>query len=156
KVGDVHDMHHYPGPAAPRLEPDRAAVLGEFGGLGLPLENHTWQSQKNWGYRTFKTNAELNDAYLDLIEKLHILIGTDGLSSAVYTQITDVEGEVNGLLTYDRGIVKVDLEQVAAANRRVYTEPPPPPPTIRVIVPTAQDESIAWRYSTKPVQDWYA
>ena len=66
-VGDVSDVHRYPGPGAPKTEPSRAAVLGEFGGLGLPLAGHTWQSQANWSYRGFTSQAELTDAYVDLL-----------------------------------------------------------------------------------------
>ena len=118
-VGDVHDVHSYPGPAAPALEERRAAVLGEFGGLGLPVSGHTWQQEKNWGYRSFTTPDELTAAYLALIDKLGPLIA-NGLSAAVYTQTTDVEIEVNGLMTYDRSLVKMDLAKIAAANRRMY------------------------------------
>jgi beta-galactosidase/beta-glucuronidase len=118
-VGDVHDIHTYPGPAAPPAEEQRAAVLGEFGGLGLPIAGHTWQDEKNWGYRSFKTREELTAAYLGLIEKLGPLV-SDGLSAAVYTQTTDVEIEVNGLMTYDRALVKMDAASIAAANRRLY------------------------------------
>lgn len=118
-VGDVHDVHSYPGPAAPPLEDRRAAVLGEFGGLGLPVAGHTWQDEKNWGYRTFKTRDELTEAYLALIEKLGPMV-SNGLSAAVYTQTTDVEIEVNGLMTYDRAMVKMDATRIAAANRRLY------------------------------------
>ncbi|HEX5473966.1 MAG TPA: glycoside hydrolase family 2 TIM barrel-domain containing protein [Vicinamibacterales bacterium] len=118
-VGDVHDIHVYPGPSAPAPEERRAAVLGEFGGLGLPLAGHTWQEQKNWGYRTFATRDQLTDAYLALIDRLAPLV-TKSLSAAVYTQTSDVEIEVNGLMTYDRAIVKMDRAKVAAANRRLY------------------------------------
>jgi hypothetical protein len=150
-------MHNYPGPNSPKPEPRRAAVLGEFGGLGLPLAGHTWQAERNWGYRSFKTSAELNAAYLDLVQKLHILVGSSGLAAAVYTQTTDVEVEVNGLMTYDRAVVKVDLDEVAAANRRVYTDPPPPPSVIKVVVPTSHDQPIEWRYITsQPADDWFA
>ena len=116
RVGDVNDMHKYPGPGSPQPEANRAAVLGEFGGLGLPVSGHTWQIEKNWGYRSF-TNAEaLTTAYIDLVTKLFPLIDEKGLSAAVYTQTTDVEIEVNGLMTYDRALVKMDLKKVATAN----------------------------------------
>jgi len=118
-VGDVHDLHSYPGPVAPPLEEGRAAVLGEFGGLGLPVRGHTWQAEKNWGYRSFTTPADLTAAYLALIDKLEPLV-TNGLAAAVYTQTTDVEIEVNGLMTYDRALIKMDLAKVIAANRRIY------------------------------------
>jgi hypothetical protein len=119
KVGDVHDVHKYPGPKAPENEPDRAAVLGEFGGLGLPVKGHTWQDEKNWGYRKYETQKELTDAYLALLEKLKPMI-TNGLSAAVYTQTTDVEIEVNGLMTYDRAMVKMDAKKITAANKSLY------------------------------------
>jgi len=118
-VGDVHDVHSYPGPAAPPLETARAAVLGEFGGLGLPISGHTWQAEKNWGYRSFTTQDDLTAAYLALIDKLAPLV-RDGLAAAVYTQTTDVEIEVNGLLTYDRAVVKMDAVKIAEANKRLY------------------------------------
>jgi hypothetical protein len=110
-------MHKYPGPGSPEPEANRAAVLGEFGGLGLPVHGHTWQSEKNWGYRSFTNAPALTTAYIDLVAKLFPLIDEKGLSAAIYTQTTDVEIEVNGLMTYDREIVKMDLKKVAAANR---------------------------------------
>ncbi|MHC4557607.1 MAG: glycoside hydrolase family 2 protein, partial [Planctomycetota bacterium] len=109
-VGDVHDIHSYPGPASPPTEEKRAAVLGEFGGLGLPVKGHTWQDEKNWGYRSYKTREELTDAYVVLIDNLRSLIG-DGLCAGVYTQTTDVEIEINGLMTYDRAMIKMDVEK---------------------------------------------
>ena len=116
-VGSVNDMHKYPGPGSPAPEEKRAVVLGEFGGLGLPVHGHTWQSEKNWGYRSFTDEKALTAAYLDLVAKLFPLIGEKGLSAAVYTQTTDVEVEVNGLMTYDREKVKMDQDKVAEANR---------------------------------------
>jgi len=123
KVGDVIDMHNYPGPGAPKLEANRAAVLGEFGGLGMPVKGHCWQDEKNWGYVSYKTADELTSAYLKLIDKLHPLTGDPGLCAAVYTQTTDCEIEVNGLLTYDRAMVKMDQAAIAAANKKLYTPP---------------------------------
>jgi len=116
-VGDVNDLHSYPGPGSPAPESARASVLGEFGGLGLPISGHTWQSEKNWGYRSFKNSDTLTAAYLDLVAKLFPLIDQKGLSAAVYTQTSDVEVEVNGLMTYDREVVKMYWERVSAANR---------------------------------------
>ncbi|MHC4594619.1 MAG: glycoside hydrolase family 2 protein [Planctomycetota bacterium] len=122
-IGDVLDIHKYPGPAAPPTEENRAAVLGEFGGLGLPVKEHTWQDEKNWGYRSYKTREELTDAYLALIDNLRSLIG-GGLCAGVYTQTTDVEIEVNGLMTYDRAMIKMDVEKTAAANKSLYLAAP--------------------------------
>jgi hypothetical protein len=150
-TGDVHDIHDYPGPASPDPEPQRAAVLGEFGGLGLPVAGHMWLPDKGWGYRSFKSPDELTEAYLNLAELLRPLVGQPGLSAAVYTQTTDVEIEINGLMTYDRAQVKPDAGRLAAANRRLYL----PPPTVKTVVPTSQEQGIAWRYTTDaPPAEW--
>jgi hypothetical protein len=149
-VGDVHDIHRYPGPAAPPTEADRAAVLGEFGGLGLPIKGHTWQDEKNWGYRSYETREDLTNAYVALIDNLRSLIG-DGLCAAIYTQTTDVEIEVNGLMTYDRAMIKMDHKKAAAANKSLYL----PPPIVETIVPTSQKQPQNWRYTTsKPADGW--
>jgi hypothetical protein len=115
-VGDIHDIHAYPGPAMPEPEKYRAIVLGEFGGLGLPLAGHTWQDQDNWGYRSYKNKIELSAAYTNLLRDLQELVGK-GLSAAVYTQTSDVEVEVNGLMTYDRKVIKFDTEYLLKINQ---------------------------------------
>jgi beta-galactosidase/beta-glucuronidase len=120
-VGHIIDLHNYPDPAMPR--PDifgikKALVLGEFGGLGLPVEGHTWQ-QKNWGYQSFKNNDSLFKRYNSLIDRLEELI-QKGLSAAVYTQTTDVEGEVNGFMTYDRKVMKMTLDKLKQLNGKLY------------------------------------
>ena len=150
KVGDVVDLHAYPGPAMPPLEQGRAATLGEFGGLGLPIEKHTWVDRGNWGYRSYKSIEELNTAYRDLLAQLRLHIG-DGLSSAIYTQTTDVEVEVNGVMTYDREVIKLSPESIAA-NRRMYETPP----RITHLVPASDRESHVWRYTTTaPAANWF-
>jgi hypothetical protein len=148
-VGDVNDIHAYPGPSAPPREAGRAGVLGEFGGLGLPLTGHTWQAEKNWGYRSFTSSADLTEAYEGLLRKLRPLTGQSGLAAAVYTQTTDVEIEVNGLMTYDREIIKMEEERVRAVNKAMYL-PPPPPPVIRQLLDTSEKEGAAWRYTIRP------
>ncbi|MEO9020911.1 MAG: sugar-binding domain-containing protein [Ginsengibacter sp.] len=120
-VGDIEDLHNYPDPAMPR--PDifgagKALVLGEFGGLGLPVQGHTWQ-EKSWGYQSFESNDSLFKRYQSLTVKLAELIKT-GLSAAVYTQTTDVEGEVNGFMTYDRKVMKMPIEKLKADNEKLY------------------------------------
>jgi hypothetical protein len=115
-VGDMHDIHSYPGPAIPEPEAKRAIVLGEFGGLGLPLSGHTWQDQENWGYRNYKNQEELTAAYEELVKKLYPMIAK-GLSAAVYTQTTDVEIEVNGLMTYDRAVIKMNPADIVRINK---------------------------------------
>lgn len=119
-AGHVYDIHRYPGPDAPEADPPRASVLGEFGGLGLPIENHTWLDRDNWGYRSYTDRDSLFEAYTALIERLRELRDTQGLAAAIYTQTTDVETEVNGMMTYDRAILKFDPEQVRALNLTMY------------------------------------
>lgn len=148
--GDVHDIHNYPGPAAPPIEKKRAIVLGEFGGLGLPVEGHLWQGEKNWGYQNMTSNQELTDRYVRLLGRLWQLHDDSGLCAGVYTQTTDVEGEVNGLMTYDREVIKMDESRVRDANLgkgpRVEVVP---------LIKTAQDEPAEWKYTTtNPGEGW--
>ena len=94
-------------------------MLGEFGGLGLPIPGHLWvNNKKNWGYRKYQTRDALTAAYLGLAAKLRPLVESR-LSAAVYTQTTDCETEVNGLMTYDRELIKMDADKVRAANREL-------------------------------------
>jgi|SRR5271157_1235410 len=116
--GDLKDMHMYPGPGMFPAVAGRASVLGEFGGLGLPIEGHLWWDKRNWGYQTFTDRVKLQAAYEGLIEKLEPLV-KQGLAAAVYTQTSDVEGEVNGLMTYDRKVVKFDAARLAELHRRL-------------------------------------
>jgi hypothetical protein len=100
----------------PAVEARRAAVLGEFGGLGLPLSGHLWQPEGNWGYRNFDDIKAYETRYGDLIKALYPLVDK-GLAAAVYTQTSDCEVEVNGLMTYDRAIVKLDPARFANLDR---------------------------------------
>ncbi|HEV3085220.1 MAG TPA: glycoside hydrolase family 2 TIM barrel-domain containing protein [Gemmataceae bacterium] len=151
KVGAVHDIHVYPGPGAPQPEGTRAAVLGEFGGLGLPVPDHTWE-KRTWGYRNMKDRSDLTRRYEQLLRGVWKLKDNPGLSAAVYTQTTDVETEANGLLTYDRAVIKMDLERVAAANRGDFSHVP----QITEVVPTSKEKGIVWKYSLeKPAGDWF-
>ncbi len=151
QVGDVSDVHAYPGPAMPALEPMRAAVLGEFGGLGLPLADHTWVDRNNWGYRSFPDTVALGAAYRDLLHQLTFLVA-DGLAAAVYTQTTDVEVEVNGLMTYDRAIIKLPADAITAAKSLFK-----PSFTIRAVLPTSQKEGQTWKFTTiAPADGWFA
>ena len=150
-TGAVNDIHAYPGPAAPPLEPGRAAVLGEFGGLGLAVSGHTWQDEDNWGYRSFDTAQALTDAYLELLQALRYLTGEAGLAAAVYTQTTDVEVEVNGLMTYDRALIKMDPDTVRRANQTLYLPPPRP----IALVATSESVGQNWRWTTsEPAPEW--
>ncbi|HTQ09431.1 MAG TPA: glycoside hydrolase family 2 TIM barrel-domain containing protein [Fimbriimonadaceae bacterium] len=112
-VGDYSDIHDYPGPGIPKPDPNRALFLGEFGGLGLPEPGHMWK-EKGWGYQSFKTSEELTNRFVEIFEGLKKLEG-EGLSGAVYTQTTDVETELNGLMTYDRKVIKMDEHRIRQA-----------------------------------------
>jgi hypothetical protein len=128
-VGHIIDLHNYPEPVMP--QPDlygkaRIIVLGEFGGLGLPVENHTWQEKNNWGYQTFKNKEELLKRYDELIGRIPDL-STKGLSAAVYTQTTDVEVETNGLMTYDRKEIKIPVSKLKEIHNQLYDRSLVPP-----------------------------
>lgn len=105
--GDMLDLHNYPGPKMYLYDAQRATVLGEYGGIGLVLKDHLWEPDRNWGYVQFNTSAEATAEYLRYAKMLKEMIG-QGFSAAVYTQTTDVEVEVNGLITYDRKVIKLD------------------------------------------------
>ncbi len=117
-TGSVNDIHHYPDPAVPQAEEKRAIVLGEFGGLGLPVQGHTWE-QRNWGYRNMEDSLQLLSKYESYYEQVHRFVAENGLSATVYTQTTDVETETNGLMTYDRKINKMGVENVNKANNNI-------------------------------------
>ncbi|TWT76823.1 Beta-galactosidase [Posidoniimonas polymericola] len=145
-VGDLYDKHDYPGPAMFPPEQGRASVLGEFGGLGLAVEGHLWQESGNWGYNFYETREELNTQYQQLIDNLWVL-KAGGLAAAIYTQTTDVEGEINGLMTYDREVLKINPELAAPLNTRLYA----PAPKLTTIVATSKDpegHGELWRYTT--------
>lgn len=117
-AGEVLDIHSYPHPRFYLFDIGRVNVIGEYGGIGLPLEGHLWQPDRNWGYVRFKNAGEVTDEYVRYAEMLERLIPT-GCSGAVYTQTTDVEIEVNGLMTYDRKRMKVDERRLREVNRRL-------------------------------------
>ncbi|MDE6163082.1 MAG: beta-galactosidase, partial [Bacteroides sp.] len=116
--GDILDIHHYPDPELFLYDPTRVTVLGEYGGIGMALKGHLWLPDRNWGYIQYNTPEEVTNKYWNYADQLLELIKR-GFSAAVYTQITDVEGEVNGLITYDRKVVKVDEVKVKTINRQI-------------------------------------
>lgn len=118
EVGDMIDMHNYPEPVMGIYDSKRANVLGEYGGIGLVFNDHVWENNRNWGYVQYKTSEEATNTYVKLAEKLKQLIPF-GYTAAVYTQTTDVEIEVNGLITYDRKIIKLDPQKVRKINLEV-------------------------------------
>jgi hypothetical protein len=116
--GDIIDYHEYLGPATPMPRGDRVAVDGEHGGMGLEVPGHMWFGEGG-AYQMFPTKEALTAKYVDVQRDLLRAANSCGLSGGVYTQITDVEHEVNGFLTYDRQVQKMDFAQVRAVNQAV-------------------------------------
>jgi hypothetical protein len=125
-------------------------VLGEFGGLGLGVDGHTW-NKTTWGYKGTQSVEDLTGKYEKLLRKAWELKGQAGLSACIYTQLTDVETECNGLVTYDREVNKVIPLRAAAASTRTFL----PSPVIQEMVPTSRQKSIPWRFTLdKPADRW--
>ncbi len=120
--GDVFDWHDYAeAPQPPEPDPERALVLGEYGGIGWPLEGHLWDpDMRNWGYQTYHDVEKVKAAYITKTDAIIAMIQAAGVSGAIYTQTSDVEGEVNGLLTYDRQIDKLGAEFLTEQHHRIY------------------------------------
>ncbi|MBE5744384.1 MAG: glycoside hydrolase family 2 [Clostridiales bacterium] len=119
--GDVYSRHIYFRKACPKNDGKRVLALTEFGGYSMALLDHTF-TKKTFGYKTFKGAEELKNAYQKLYEQEIIpLIKKQGLSATVYTQLTDIEDEINGLFTFDR-VLKIPKEDIIAINRKVYEE----------------------------------
>ena len=117
-AGHIYDDHTYVGPGAPEVTGERASVDGEYGGLGLIEEGHLWPGEPS-SYEIVENREELTRRYREVHDDLVRIIGEKGISASVYTQITDVENEVNGFFTYDRQILKPDADAVREANRAV-------------------------------------
>ncbi|MBD3008796.1 glycoside hydrolase family 2 [Streptomyces sp. 5-10] len=117
--GDLADIHAYPGPGDPRPDASRAGVTGEYGGLGLAVPGHAWPVQHTY---VGVDKDQYTDEYLKLLDKVRGLVACNGSSGAVYTQITDVEGELNGLLTYDRKEIKPDVERLRQAHQALIRD----------------------------------
>ena len=119
ECGDIFDSHNYPDPHIKFTSEGRQIdVLGEYGGIGWPIEGHLWQPDRNWGYVQYQSAEEVLAQYREYARQLKETIAS-GVSAAVYTQTTDVEGEVNGLMTYDRVITKMPAEELCKINREV-------------------------------------
>jgi hypothetical protein len=109
-AADITDVHAYPNPMISIKQPGKAQVVGEFGGIGVFIPNHQWLTGSAWGYIQEKQGA-LKAKYglmLDQLDSLKKL----GLSGSIYTQPFDVEGEQNGLMTYDREVIKVPFAEL--------------------------------------------
>lgn len=151
-VGHVYDTHMYPGPGMEHVPPRRATILGEFGGLGWPVDDHLWWNKRNWGYRTYYSREAVNEKYLEVVGNVIGPIG-HGLAAAVYTQTTDVEGEVNGLLTYDREIVKFNEAELRDLHDSLYAAQG----RAKVLLKTSEHQPQTWRYRFKePRGGWHS
>jgi beta-galactosidase/beta-glucuronidase len=119
--GDVYDGHTYGVDLwEPKMQKDRATVLGEYGGIGYPVKGHLWNEEKrNWGYQTYHSGEELLKSYIHKFDQI-VAMKKKGLSAAVYTQTTDVEGEVNGLMTYDREVIKFPADKMKEMHNKLY------------------------------------
>jgi hypothetical protein len=118
--GDIQSKHVYVKKLR-RPRPDRRAfVVSEFGGYSLKIPGHIWDENKKFGYRFYETTEALTDAYLNLLERELKPLIPQGLAAAVYTQTTDVEIEINGYLTYDRKVEKMDMEKIKQAHAALY------------------------------------
>ncbi len=125
EAADAVDLHLYRGPKMFAVNDRRVSFLGEFGGLGHPVEGHLWKTNPggrgNWAYggiEDTKTRGGLERTYLGLMDKLEEL-AKNGLGGSVYTQTTDVEIEINGLMTYDRKVLKFDPKVLKAAHEKI-------------------------------------
>lgn len=125
-IGHLADQHRYPDPGFP-LEQERfkdyVKVVGEFGGHGWPVPGHLWNpDMRNWGYGGLpKTIEEYQARYVKSLDVLADL-KSKGICAGVYTQTTDVEGELNGLMTYDREVVKIPAAKLAELHQRLGAE----------------------------------
>jgi len=116
-IGDILDYHSYPGPKIIESK-TMATACGEFGSIGLSPKGHEWLPNKGVSMIMVKTAKELEDTYEDYINKLFNFKSANGMSGAVFTQLTDVEQEVNGFLSYDR-ILKVNIKKIKAINYKL-------------------------------------
>jgi beta-galactosidase/beta-glucuronidase len=125
--GDMRDLHMYGREASfiTPLPPHRPVVYGEFGGLGYPVKGHL-AVESGWGYSGYESQASYESAYVDLLSLIESLV-PQGLAGAIYTQTTDVESEINGLITYDRKRFKISPERLAEINGRLTDSEGAPP-----------------------------
>lgn len=116
--GDIIDLHNYPAPDMYLFDAKRVNVLGEYGGIGYAVAGHLWEPDRNWGYVKFNSSEEVTSEYVRYAKMLYDMVER-GFSAAVYTQTTDVEIEVNGLMTYDRKVIKPNMEKIREINSAI-------------------------------------
>lgn len=158
EMGDFLDVHSYPSPgAATNAVNERVASCGEFGGINLFIENHMWAGS-DVNYTTVEdaeTYANLYDRYTDRLGELQ---QEKGLWMSVYTQITDVEQECNGILTYDRKVMKVSPAQQQMMRDKILRTINYRYKDVTTVVPAGdENSSIQWKYTTtEPAADWFS
>ena len=146
-VGDILDSHNYTDPVCP-TSAARAVVCGEYGGVGLPVTNHIWGT--GFEYTTVADSNALATKFEDMGLQLSELVRNNGLSAAVYTQITDVESELNGFLTYDRQVRKPDADRIRASIAQAGSTI-----TFPALMPSSQTTGQTWKYTTTtPASNW--
>lgn len=149
--GDIVDSHIYVGPGDPApAEDERISVLGEFGGYNLPVEGHEWSPGDGFGYEDISDGHSLATRYVGLMAGVQRLERTHGLSAAIYTEITDVETELNGFWTYDRRVLKVDPEIVAGAHEQLLAGEP-----VGGVADVPVEENLSLRVTTPGHEDRY-
>ncbi len=152
EFGEVHDSHAYYEPTAQKSDGQRVEVNGEFGGRALLIPGHT-VTQKIFGHpggTILGSPWEATQQYCRLA-RVGWSERDKGLCGIIYTQLTDIEGECNGWITYDRAVVKVDVDRVAAANRGE----PAPPKKFKVLSPTGDKTPVTWRHILEqPADGW--
>lgn len=163
---EVIDFHQYPHPRVLPANTHRATMCGEFGGLGLRVEGHVWNPEmRNWGYGGTgaggkEAAAAVQKAYLGLMDELCAMAFLEGCAASVYTQTTDVEGEINGLVTYDRRVEKFDAAAIRAAHEKVcrFAAAGAGPFSKRdLVAPATSAVPAEWAYAFSGVpQDWMA
>ena len=119
--GDFNSLHIYFRPVTiPSSDKyGRTVILSEFGGYSVGCKGHVFNKTKSFGYRAYNTLESFENAYHKLFENQIIPIIDKGLSATVYTQLTDVEDEINGLITYDRKVIKVDIDRIKGLNDKL-------------------------------------
>jgi beta-galactosidase/beta-glucuronidase len=140
-VGDMLDIHSYPSPDYPKSE-TQAMACGEYGGIGYEIKNHVYKN--GWGYQMVDNQKSYDSLYVQFANDLTAYKTSKGLSAAVYTQLTDVETELNGLMTYDRAVIKGDLSKIAEANRELIQENL----QMLTVLPTSELTGRQWKYTT--------
>lgn len=151
-IGQVADMHSYPRPGMfPNPTPNRISVCGEYGGITLVIKDHVWKDS-DMVYVAVNNGEELKDLFINYQDLLRPM-QSDGLGAAVYTQLTDLEGEVNGLITYDRKVVKVNNQQKDEIRRTIGNIQDNS--SLEVIPTAMRAKNTLWKYTTStPADNW--